>query len=166
MGVQNSEWIDMVAKHHECIDGSGYPGQLTQETIPMGALIISLSDIYCAKVSGRSYRQPIFTNIAARDIYLVKDQLSRGTLIEVFVKILGLYPPGCFVKLESNELALVIKRGSRVDTPIVQVLNITDQIKGITNIKRRTDQPKFHVTAIVPSELMVLPLDYDLIWRS
>ncbi|MDX1810571.1 MAG: HD domain-containing phosphohydrolase, partial [Gammaproteobacteria bacterium] len=119
MGVQNNPWIEFVAKHHECIDGTGYPAGLSQDDIPMGALIIGLSDVYCAKVSGRSYRQPIFTNVAVRDIYLVKDQRSRGTLIEVFVKILGLYPPGCLVKLQSNELGLVIKRGKRVDAPVV-----------------------------------------------
>ena len=166
MGVQNMEWIEIVAKHHECIDGTGYPASLIQDEIPMGALIVSLSDIYCAKVSGRSYRQPIFTNVAVRDIYLVKDQLSRGTLIEIFVKILGLYPPGCFVKLASNELGLVVKRGNRVDTPVVQVLNITEKDKSLSNIKRRTDQEKFQITAIVPSDMMSIPMEYDQIWKN
>ena len=165
MGVQNVQWVEFVDKHHECIDGCGYPEGLKEDDIPLGALIISLSDIYCAKVSGRSYRQPIFTNIAARDIYLVKDQHSRGTLIEVFVKILGLYPPGCFVRLASNELGLVVKRGSRVDTPVVQVLSVQDKEISFSNLKRRTDQKKFEVTAILPADSFKLTLDFDEVWK-
>lgn len=166
MGVQNVQWIEFVAKHHESIDGRGYPEGITEDAIPLGALVVSLSDIYCAKVSGRSYRQPTYANIAVRDIYLVKDQHSRGTLTEVFVKILGLYPPGCFVKLASNEIGLVIKRGSRVDTPIVQILSVNNNKEvSFTNVKRRTDQKRFEVTAILPVDSLTVLLDYDEIWK-
>lgn len=166
LGVHNSNWLDFVAKHHECIDGSGYPNKYAGDQLPMGALILSLSDIYCAKVSGRSYRQPIFANIAARDIYLVKDQLSRGTLIEVFVKILGLYPPGCFVRLMNDEIGIVIKRGERVDTPMVQVLDSSDTKSFVTDIKRKTSEKKYSIKSIIPPDQIEKAINYDSIWKT
>ncbi len=165
MGVRNQDWLDFVAMHHECLDGSGYPGSAVSDQIPLGALLISLSDIYCAKVSGRSYRQPIFANVAARDIYLVKDQLSRGTLIEVFVKILGLYPPGCFVRLANDEMGVVIKRGKRVDTPIVQIINLDDEHNVVSLVKRHTEERKYKIKAIIPPNQISVAIDYDSIWK-
>lgn len=162
MGVHNSEWLAYVTRHHECVDGSGYPNGLTESQIPMGALIISLSDIYCAKVSGRSYRQPIFANIAVRDIYLTKDQVSKGTLIEVFVKILGLYPPGSFVKLASNETGIVVKRGDRVDGPVVQLVTLGEKETVVSSVKRQTDKKGYQVTAIIPP----YKVDCEAIWKN
>jgi len=126
-----------------------------------------LSDIYCAKVSGRNYRKPIYANVAARDIFLEKDQFTTETLIEVFVKILGLYPPGSLVKLESNELGLVVRRGERVDAPTVQVLskNKYGQIS-LLNVKRQTSQKNYAIKSIVPldsTEAIFNPID---VWHN
>jgi hypothetical protein len=35
------------------------------------------------------------------------------------VKEFGIYPPGCFVRLVSGETAMVLKRGSTMQTPMV-----------------------------------------------
>ncbi len=166
MGVKNPLWIDCVLKHHECLDGSGYPNAISNDQMPSAAIIISLSDIYCAKVSGRGYRHPIFANIAAKDIYLVENQLSRGTLIEVFVKLLGLYPPGCFVRLASDEVGVVVKRGERVDSPVVQLLNWKDKENFISTTLRDTAQRSFSVKTIIPPQQVVTAMDYDLIWKN
>jgi len=42
--------------HHERCDGSGYPGHLTREEIPLVGRIISLCDAYDAMTSERPYR--------------------------------------------------------------------------------------------------------------
>jgi len=167
IGVQNKDWLQFVAAHHESPDGNGYPQGLKDGDISLGASLISLSDIYCAKVSGRNYRKPIYANVAARDIFLEKDQFTTETLIEVFVKILGLYPPGSLVKLESNELGLVVRRGERVDAPTVQVLskNKYGQIS-LLNVKRQTSQKNYAIKSIVPldsTEAIFNPID---VWHN
>jgi len=166
IGVQNSQWIDYVLKHHETIDGKGYPSGLTETDIPMAALLINLSDVYCAKVSGRSYREPIFANVAARDIYLEKDNTEKGTLIEVFVKTLGLYPPGCLVRLENDELAIVVSRGNRVDTPIVRVLSSNPKNPLLPKVKRNTQQNHYGIKNIVLDGSIEASLDYNEVWPT
>ncbi len=162
MGVSNSKWLELVEKHHESVDGSGYPSGLTRKNIPMEASLVSLADIYCAKVTGRNYREPIFANIAVRDIFLDKD--NQGTLIEVFVKLLGLYPPGCIVKLQSGETGLVTKRGVKVGTPKVLLLNNLKNGVPMNKILRDTNQKDYAIKSIVESKKELENLDFDGIW--
>ncbi|MDH5257681.1 MAG: HD domain-containing protein [Gammaproteobacteria bacterium] len=164
MGITNPTWLELVGKHHESIDGTGYPAGLQGKDIPLAASLISLSDVYCAKVTGRSYREPIFANVAARDIYLEKDQSHAGTLIEVFVKLLGIYPPGCTVKLKSNEVGIVLKRGERVDTPEVLVLNDSKNESIMFKVKRQTNQKNYAIQSIVHTDSKTNRVDYDDIW--
>lgn len=166
MGMTNKAWLELVAKHHENTDGTGYPKGLRQKEIPIAASLISLSDTYCAKVTGRNYRAPIFANIAARDIYLEKDQAHEGTLIEIFVKLLGLYPPGSTVKLKSNEIGIVIKRGDRVDTPHVMVLRDPKSVSNILKVKRQTSQKNYAIESIVQVDMKTIKIDYSEIWPS
>jgi cyclic di-GMP phosphodiesterase len=47
---------DIVACHHEWYDGSGYPGGLKGEAIPLCARIVAVADVYDACTSNRVYR--------------------------------------------------------------------------------------------------------------
>ena len=47
----------MILHHHENFDGTGYPGGLKGEEIPMGSRIVSVIDAFDAMVSTRPYRQ-------------------------------------------------------------------------------------------------------------
>jgi HD-GYP domain-containing protein (c-di-GMP phosphodiesterase class II) len=49
--------LDIVLRHHECFDGSGYPGGLKGESIPLGARIIKLTDEFAALIADRPYRK-------------------------------------------------------------------------------------------------------------
>lgn len=48
---------EIVAYHHEFLDGSGYPYGLTQEAIPISARIIAVANIFDALTSHRPYKQ-------------------------------------------------------------------------------------------------------------
>ncbi|MBC7332639.1 MAG: HD domain-containing protein [Synergistetes bacterium] len=43
--------------HHEKIDGSGYPFHLKKESLPLGAIIVALADVYTALTEDRPYRE-------------------------------------------------------------------------------------------------------------
>ncbi|MGZ5214108.1 MAG: LuxR C-terminal-related transcriptional regulator, partial [Actinomycetota bacterium] len=44
------------AKHHERLDGSGYPSGLTADSLPMTARLIAAADVYHALLEPRPYR--------------------------------------------------------------------------------------------------------------
>src|SRR5262249_15204790 len=47
----------IVAEHHECWDGSGYPNGLRGEEIAIGARILAVIDAFDAMISDRVYRK-------------------------------------------------------------------------------------------------------------
>ncbi len=49
---------NVVAGHHECLDGTGYPLGLKGEAIPIEARIIAVADVLDALISSRPYKQP------------------------------------------------------------------------------------------------------------
>lgn len=57
-----------VRHHHERWDGSGYPGGLSGDAIPLGARIISLADSVDAMISERKYRQKLTADYCRSEI--------------------------------------------------------------------------------------------------
>lgn len=59
-GFDTYQHIDMLRnmaeRHHEAVDGSGYPGGLRGEAIPIEARIIAVADIFDALTSRRRYK--------------------------------------------------------------------------------------------------------------
>ena len=55
---------NVVAYHHEALDGSGYPFKLTGDEIPLEARIIAVADVFDALTSARPYKQAWSTEAA------------------------------------------------------------------------------------------------------
>jgi putative nucleotidyltransferase with HDIG domain len=53
----DQELTDIVRHHHERLDGTGYPSGLRGSSIPLGARIIAVADIFDAITSTRPYRR-------------------------------------------------------------------------------------------------------------
>jgi HD-GYP domain-containing protein (c-di-GMP phosphodiesterase class II) len=121
-GIEDQGLIDCVLMHHENENGTGYPGKLKGDEIPMVAKIVSLADRYCARVSSRSYRKPMLPNAALRDILLEGKSTVSSQLAAVFIQELGCYPIGTLVRLLNGEIGVVTRKGLNTTTPIVDAL--------------------------------------------
>ena len=49
--------LQSILYHHENYDGSGYPSNLSGDSIPLGARILRVCDVYAALISDRPYRK-------------------------------------------------------------------------------------------------------------
>jgi len=127
-GVTDELWLSMVAQHHERMDGSGYPLGLKDEGICRGARIIALADVYHAKISERAYRSPMSPTHALRHVFMAHgSDIDRG-MAKAFIKELGVYPPGAFVRLANGEHAVVTHRGQEGLMPrVAGVMSPTGQ---------------------------------------
>lgn len=60
--LSHSSWLDdasaVVGSHHEKFDGSGYPGGLKGEEIPLVARIFAVADVFDALTCERPYKKP------------------------------------------------------------------------------------------------------------
>jgi putative nucleotidyltransferase with HDIG domain len=71
---------DIVLAHHEKFDGSGYPFGLRGETIPLGARIFAVADVFDAVTTFRPYREPMAPQDA---VFMIRAQ--AGTMFDPHV---------------------------------------------------------------------------------
>lgn len=115
LGVTDETWLSLVEDHHETPDGRGYPtGKAVRDPLQH---LLRMSDLFVARISPRKSRRGLASNVAMRDLYLEMRNHS-GELGAIFAKQLGMYPPGTYVRLQSGETAVVIRRGTRLDCPL------------------------------------------------
>lgn len=86
--LTTSDWfaeiVTWAERHHEKIDGSGYPFSLTQESLDDGVKILAFSDIISALMETRPYRKSLSIH-AAFDI--IKNKMSDIISREMFNEI-------------------------------------------------------------------------------
>jgi putative nucleotidyltransferase with HDIG domain len=73
----DDELTEIVAHHHERLDGSGYPSHLSGDEIPLGARIIAVADTFDALTSKRAYK-PVKRH---RDVFRILREES-GTQLD------------------------------------------------------------------------------------
>lgn len=115
LGIQDTTWLGLVADHHETPDGKGYPTGKTD--LPIIQHLLRMADIFAARISPRVTRAALSPLLAVRNTYLEYSN-SFKQLGDAFVKALGLYPPGSYVKLNTNEVAVVMRRGRKANEPV------------------------------------------------
>jgi hypothetical protein len=120
-GVADGLWLKAVLQHHESEDGRGYPSG--NSDVSDLASLVRRADVYTSKLSGRSSREALAADIAGRQMFM---QDPGHPMTAALVKEFGIYPPGCHVRLDSGELAVVVARGGIITTPMVACL--TDPI--------------------------------------
>lgn len=99
--------LDVVLHHHEKVDGSGYPDGLKGEEITRLARMGAICDVYDALTSNRSYKTGWSPGVAIQRMMSWKGHFDP-TILQAFIKTLGIYPMGCLVRLESGKLGVVI----------------------------------------------------------
>lgn len=115
LGVTDATWLALVEDHHETPTGQGYPNRKPVRE-PLQHLL-RMSDLFVARISPRRSRRALAPNVAVRNLYLEMRE-HAGELGAIFTKQMGMYPPGTYVRLQSGETAVVIRRGARVNCPL------------------------------------------------
>lgn len=114
----------MVLEHHERLDGSGYPKGLRGNHISELTQILSIADAYDAQISGRCSFPPVPPARALSELYraAVGGQY-HVYLVQRLIQLLGVYPIGSLVHLNTREQAVVVwvHSHSRL-TPTIKLL--------------------------------------------
>lgn len=111
-------------EHHLNIDLTGYPRVKRPRDQNLFSRVIAITDCFDAMTAHRSYQKDPFTPYEALH-YMTTSLEGRfdTTLLKVFVRTVGIFPPGTVVRLSTGEVALVVSPSATdVWSPTVHLL--------------------------------------------
>lgn len=165
-GVDHPLWLEMVRDHHERPDGSGYPAGCRGEAISRPTRLLSLADVYCARVSGRDYRPPLQSTVALRWLFLNEGTVVDERMAAQFIRTLGVYPPGTGVRLRNGSIAVVTHRGVEGRSPKVSSITTQDGLRIGAPIRRRSDEPAHAISEVVNLDDLQLDMGMEALWGA
>jgi HD-GYP domain-containing protein (c-di-GMP phosphodiesterase class II) len=137
--------ITVCQEHHMKIDLTGYPKAIRPRQVSLLSKIVSIADGYDAATSRRVYRTEVITPSAVLEE--MRDNPRRGldqVLVKAFINLLGIYPVGTLVVLDTFELAVVSAANPNPEAlsrPIVKI---------ISDAQGNTISPPLQVDLAVP----------------
>lgn len=104
------QMMEIIARHHERLDGSGYPAGLKGDDLGLMAEIAGICDVYCAMTRERSYGVAVSSQDALDAVRGQRGKRFSVSTVDQFVQCIGLYPVGTLVELNSGEVAVVVSQ--------------------------------------------------------
>jgi len=113
----------VVLGHHLHFNRSGYPEWATQLPFNQMIDIVAIADTYDAITTLRVYQHPVNPKAALDEMQKLTNTILNGAVFERFIEMMGTYPVGTLVRLDTNEIALV-HRPNPLDgnAPLVRIL--------------------------------------------
>ena len=97
-----------ISQHHERQEGQGYPQNLTGDKIIRAGKILGIADTYEAMCHTRFHRSRQTTYRALQEVVGMKKTFFDPIILRALVNELTFFPIGCFVRLNTEEIGVVI----------------------------------------------------------
>jgi HD-GYP domain-containing protein (c-di-GMP phosphodiesterase class II) len=102
--------VQVALEHHLKADLSGYPKYFKKRSTNLFSKIVKIVDYFDAITTKRVYRAKVFTREDALRLMLEKSGEEFDPLIlKVFISMIGAYPVGSLVALDTGELGIVFE---------------------------------------------------------
>jgi HD-GYP domain-containing protein (c-di-GMP phosphodiesterase class II) len=145
--------LAVARSHHERLDGKGYPDGLRGDQLAQSARLAAICDVYDALTTKRSYK-------AKMDFALAIDIIIQGCgshfdseVANQFIRRVGRYPVGSFVRLSSGEVAIVVRVNEQaVSRPVVsRVLDSDGTVRRDGEELDLVEVLDKHITGVIPT---------------
>jgi putative nucleotidyltransferase with HDIG domain len=173
MIIRMKEWGELTTRmvcatfeHHLKYDLTGYPKLARKRQITLFGRIITLVDFYDALVRPRVYRR--YPYISEKILGIMLERSGKDfdpALVKVLINMIGIYPLGTLVLLNTNEMAIVVQSQEEtefIDRPKVCLLQFADgqYRKGaIVDLREIDDESQTYKRSIVRT---LDPNEYNL----
>ena len=156
MGIGDTDWLDAVRTHH-----TQSPGPLDRRTRSQRiARLIQRADMFAARLAPRAGRVPV-TPAAAMQACYFDENKAIDEAGAALIKAVGIHQPGSFVRLATDEIAVVIKRGANTTTPRVAVLINRAGLATVEPTIRETSVREHRILASVPHRDVKVQLNLE-----
>lgn len=153
--------LEVIAMHHETLDGSGFPSRLAGPRIGRFARIATIAntfDNYCNRINAAESMIP--SEALSFMFRKEKDKYDPG-LMQHFIHCLGVYPPGSLVKLNNEAIGIVVSVNSAQLLHPTILLYDPDVPKEEALLLNLADEPDLAVTSTLrPASLPKEVFDY------
>jgi putative nucleotidyltransferase with HDIG domain len=111
MGLSKTAQL-IIAQHHEMADGSGYPLKLADGQISPASRIVALVNHYDNLCNPGNPALAVTPHEALSLIYAQSKKLFDARALAMFIRMMGVYPPGSVVELTDSRYAMVVSVNS------------------------------------------------------
>ena len=112
----------VIAQHHEHADASGFPAGLNSDRMTMAARIVALVNRYDNLSNARLPARALTPHESLSMLFAQGRSKYDTSILGVFIKMMGVYPPGSTVQLTDDRYATVVSvNASRPLKPCVLV---------------------------------------------
>jgi putative nucleotidyltransferase with HDIG domain len=117
-------------EHHLRLDGTGYPNGVTRPSLNLCTMLCSIADVYDAMRSQRKYQKSFPTDRILEVLKRNDGQQFDQHLVRRFSQLIGIYPVGNLVRLDTGEMAIVTAiYAADPRRPTVRVLTDTKGVR-------------------------------------
>ena len=100
---------EAVLGHHIKHNRTGYPEWAREKSFNRITEMVSVADCYDAITTVRTYSMPTLPKAAIDIMRRLSGTALNGDLVDKFEEMMGRYPVGTLVRLDTNEIALVVR---------------------------------------------------------
>lgn len=105
--------LSVVQGHRERHNGSGFPGGIRGDRIPLLAKIAGLAEFFESLIGPReSFAEPMTPAKAVTLLYDMRNIEFQGDLVESFILAIGIYPTGSLVELTDGQRGIVVSHSA------------------------------------------------------
>lgn len=116
-------------EHHMKTDLSGYPGHVRPRSLSIFSRIVAVADGFDAATTQRAYQADPFSPVDALNEMRVNPKRGMDpVIVKAFISMVGHYPVGTLLLLDTYELALVHAASAdpeAISRPIVRIISDT-----------------------------------------
>ncbi len=134
--------LDIILHHHEAMDGSGYPDRLKGASLPLPTRIVTIANSFDNLCNQPNPARSLTPHEAVSGMFAKQKHLFDPTALSIFIRCMGVYPPGTVVSLTDEIWGMVVS--VNVNQPLRPVVLVYDpevprQEAILVNLEAETD---------------------------
>lgn len=122
-GTLSPPVLEAIRHHHERFDGRGFPDRLSGSAIPLTARIVAIANRFDNLVNPLDPRRALSPSEALSVLWTRERAACDQQLLELFIRGMGVYPPGSIVRLTDGRIAAVVAAAA-ADRPLLPTVMV------------------------------------------
>lgn len=100
--------IEVIRHHHEAMDGSGYPDGLNGERLSLPTRLVTIANVFDNLCNHPVQARSLTPHEAVANMFAKQRNLFDPKALGVFIRCMGVYPPGTLVQLKDGTWGMVV----------------------------------------------------------